>query len=224
MQQYMSVIGDSLDFVRMPRHGPKEQRTIEEARPTVLGCWVVLARALASCVPRYRPTLGVGTLVAAGYLFGVFLFSQTNVRYFAPAWIVLIPLLRRAPGCRLRFSCGGPGLRRSECRKRRADSWFKGGRRKRVAVPWRLRPLLACSPSIFYRNDMSTLAEIEAAVETLPRPEQERLLSFLAERMGREVAAPVQSDDPFEEMIGAFAGPADATGRKAEEILYGMGA
>ena len=93
VQQCMSAIGDSLDFVRMPRHGPKEQRTIEEARPTVLGCWVVLAGVLALCVPRYRPTLGVWTLVAAGYLFGVFLFSQTNVRYFAPAWIVLIPLL-----------------------------------------------------------------------------------------------------------------------------------
>ncbi len=27
--------------------------------------------------------------------------------------------------------------------------------------------------------------------------------------------------DPFAEVIGAFAGPRDATGRKAEEILYG---
>ncbi len=71
---------------------------------------------------------------------------------------------------------------------------------------------------------MSTLAEIEAAVETLPRPEQERLMTFLAERVGREPATSVQSEDPFEAMIGAFAGPADATGRKAEEILYGMGA
>jgi hypothetical protein len=29
------------------------------------------------------------------------------------------------------------------------------------------------------------------------------------------------SADPFVELIGAFAGPEDATGRKAEEILYG---
>ncbi len=93
VQQCMSVIGDSLDFVRMPRRGPREERSIEQARPTVLGCWVVLAGVLALCIPRYRPTLGIWTLVAAGYLFGVFLVSQTNVRYFAPAWIVLIPLL-----------------------------------------------------------------------------------------------------------------------------------
>jgi hypothetical protein len=30
--------------------------------------------------------------------------------------------------------------------------------------------------------------------------------------------------DPFAEVIGAFAGPRDATGRNAEEILYGHGA
>jgi hypothetical protein len=34
---------------------------------------------------------------------------------------------------------------------------------------------------------MSTLAEIEAAVETLPRPQQETLLRHLAVRLGGEV-------------------------------------
>ena len=36
---------------------------------------------------------------------------------------------------------------------------------------------------------MSTLTEIEAAVETLPRPEQETLLRHLAERLGGEARA-----------------------------------
>lgn len=35
-----------------------------------------------------------------------------------------------------------------------------------------------------------------------------------------EVGMPAPAD-PFTEMIGAFAGPRDSTGRKAEEILYG---
>ena len=36
---------------------------------------------------------------------------------------------------------------------------------------------------------MSTLAEIQAAVETLPRPEQETLLRHLALRLGGEARA-----------------------------------
>jgi hypothetical protein len=67
---------------------------------------------------------------------------------------------------------------------------------------------------------MSTLAEIEAAVENLPRPQQERLFVFLAQRMGRS-SAPALPDDAFTNVIGAFAGPHEATGRRAEEILYG---
>jgi hypothetical protein len=66
---------------------------------------------------------------------------------------------------------------------------------------------------------VSTLKEIEAAVEKLPRPEQEALLTFLADRVRRPLS--VGPDDSFDAVIGAFAGPVDATGRKAEEILYG---
>jgi hypothetical protein len=66
---------------------------------------------------------------------------------------------------------------------------------------------------------VSTLQEIEAAVENLPRPEQEALLNFLAERVHGPVSA--GSKDPFDAVIGAFAGPNAATGREAEEILYG---
>ena len=85
-------------------------------------------------------------------------------------------------------------------------------------------PALSCmSGSIFYYDAMSTFAEIEAAVEALPRPQQEKLMALLAERIGRRLETPIPSDDPFEDVIGAFAGPRDATGRKAEEILYGTG-
>jgi hypothetical protein len=70
---------------------------------------------------------------------------------------------------------------------------------------------------------MSTLAEIEQAVETLPPSEQEELFHFLARRVGREVPAASGSSDPFDAVIGAFAGPQEATGRRTEEILYGTG-
>ena len=68
---------------------------------------------------------------------------------------------------------------------------------------------------------MSTLTEIEAAVKTLPRSQQEELFAFLAERIGRSPATGATEEDSFASVIGAFAGPRDATGRKAEEILYG---
>ena len=67
---------------------------------------------------------------------------------------------------------------------------------------------------------MSTLAEIEAAVKALPRPQQEELFAFLAKRIGRPIVAKPAVDE-FARVIGAFAGPREATGRKAEEILYG---
>ena len=70
---------------------------------------------------------------------------------------------------------------------------------------------------------MSTLAEIEQAVETLPPSEQEALLEFLTYRVGRKSSAEPATDDPFDAMIGAFAGPREATGRRAEDILYGRG-
>jgi hypothetical protein len=66
---------------------------------------------------------------------------------------------------------------------------------------------------------VSTLKEIEAAVENLPQNQLEELLTFVAERISRPKAA--AAGDPFDAVIGAFAGPCDATGRKAEEILYG---
>ena len=68
---------------------------------------------------------------------------------------------------------------------------------------------------------MSTLAEIEAAVESLSSSQQKELLAFLTERIGRDVEGETASGDAFMAVIGAFAGPAEPTGRRAEEILYG---
>ena len=70
---------------------------------------------------------------------------------------------------------------------------------------------------------MSTLAEIENAIEHLPSQELEELYAFLSRRMKkpRESAA---VEDPFAEVVGAFKGPREATGRNAEKILYGKGA
>lgn len=70
---------------------------------------------------------------------------------------------------------------------------------------------------------MSTLAEIEEAIERLPAPEKEELFVFLAQRIKRHVSASSAEGDPFAAMIGAFAGPCEATGRNAEAILYGRG-
>jgi len=68
---------------------------------------------------------------------------------------------------------------------------------------------------------MSTVAEIEAAVKALPRSQQEELFAFLAKRIGRSPAGQAGTEDAFAPLIGAYAGPHDATGRRAEEILYG---
>jgi hypothetical protein len=55
-------------------------------------------------------------------------------------------------------------------------------------------------------------------VETLPQSQQQELMTFLADRMRRPPETATLSEDPVEEVIGAFSGPMDATGRKAEEI------
>jgi len=68
---------------------------------------------------------------------------------------------------------------------------------------------------------MSTVAEIEAAVKALPRSQQEELFAFLAKSIGRSSVGQAGAEDAFAPLIGAYAGPPEATGRRAEEILYG---
>jgi len=65
-----------------------------------------------------------------------------------------------------------------------------------------------------FLSAISTFAEIEAAVKTLPRSQQEELFAVLAERIRRPSGA--TGEDSFERVIGAFTGPREATGRKAE--------
>ncbi|MGB8165932.1 MAG: hypothetical protein WCF18_00470 [Chthoniobacteraceae bacterium] len=91
VRTWVGWIGEALDFSTMPRVA-KEERRITLARPTLLGCWLV-AGALLAFLPRYFRTLGVWTIVAAGYALGVFIVSQTNARYFGPVWPVLVVLL-----------------------------------------------------------------------------------------------------------------------------------
>ena len=70
-----------------------------------------------------------------------------------------------------------------------------------------------------YTASMSTLAEIEAAVDQLPVVEQRALFQFIAERINRSEDL---VDDPVTAIIGAFPseGPND-TARHDEDILYG---
>lgn len=79
------------DLVRLPPP-PLERQAISHARPTLLG-WLVLAGAVLSFRPRYRTGLAVWTVASTSYLYGVFVFSETNYRYFAPAWPVLLVLM-----------------------------------------------------------------------------------------------------------------------------------
>lgn len=81
------------NFVHLPEDVQETQRQIWKTRPTVLGIWLVVALLLALVIPRYRSTWGVWTFAALSYLAGVFLVSQVNPRYFAPAWPVLLPLM-----------------------------------------------------------------------------------------------------------------------------------
>jgi hypothetical protein len=69
-----------------------EDKDIRRYRPSPL-CWMLLAGMALSFLPTYRRTLGVGTLVALSYSFGVFLVGSTGARYIAPAYLIFIPLL-----------------------------------------------------------------------------------------------------------------------------------
>ena len=81
----------STDLVRLPRGKTvAAERSVLRSRVMPAG-FLLLAGMALSLLPRYRATLGVWTLAVGSYLM-VFLFSQMNVRYFGPAWPVLIVL------------------------------------------------------------------------------------------------------------------------------------
>lgn len=89
---WMSGYERVMDPVRLPKSKDFAERSIGRARPTFVGILLVLG-AVLSLLPRYRSTLGVWMLIGVSYLFGVFLVSQPNPRYFGPAWAMLLPLL-----------------------------------------------------------------------------------------------------------------------------------
>jgi hypothetical protein len=76
---------EGAELVHLPASG------VRGSWPTLLGWWVMGSMLLAF-TPAYRRTWGVWALAAMGYLAGMFLVSQVNPRYFAPAWVVLLPI------------------------------------------------------------------------------------------------------------------------------------
>ena len=95
VQACAGAYGKRFDLFRFPDL-PWEQCKISLVRPTFFCVWLG-AGALLSLLPRYRRTLGVWAILAAGYVFGVFLVSVISTRYFAPVWPVLLPLLAIPP-------------------------------------------------------------------------------------------------------------------------------
>lgn len=92
LQSYVRAFTRVADVFRLPDAPKVRDRAISKARPTPLFWWLAAAMLL-SFLPRYLRTFGVWTAVTGSYVLGVFLVSQVNPRYFAPAWIVLVPLL-----------------------------------------------------------------------------------------------------------------------------------
>jgi len=90
---YATAFQSAADLVRIEERGTPAERSIRHARPTFLGGWLLVAMALSVAMHSYRPVLGVWAVIAVGYLFGVFLFSQLNPRYFGPALPIFIVLL-----------------------------------------------------------------------------------------------------------------------------------
>jgi hypothetical protein len=93
------------DFVKLPTDAQARDRDIRKSKLLPLGWWLI-AGMLISLIGRYWKTLGVWTIIASGYLAGVFLFAQTNPRYLCPAWIVMIVLLAVPADALLRLLSG----------------------------------------------------------------------------------------------------------------------
>lgn len=84
------AVSDVVSMPRATKGADPSERSITRARPTLLGCWLLVSLALT--FTRWR-TLGVWTIVTLGYLAGVFFVSLVSARYFAPAWIIFLPML-----------------------------------------------------------------------------------------------------------------------------------
>ena len=90
---WIAFVEHVADFVVLPHDRDDAERHISKTHLKLPGWWLIAACVLAVALPAYRRTFGVWTLIAVSYVCGVFLVSQVNPRYFAPAWPVLLPLL-----------------------------------------------------------------------------------------------------------------------------------
>lgn len=88
--KFADHLGDVVILPDPPKGSPASAHAITNTRLTPLGWWLLGALALAVFYPR---TLGVWTLTAFSYAAGVFLVSLVSPRYFAPSWLVFLPVL-----------------------------------------------------------------------------------------------------------------------------------
>jgi hypothetical protein len=89
---WVNAVHSVSDIVKRPRaakDAPASEWSVTRARPTALGWWLLASLALALV---YWRTLGVWVVIALGYLAGIFLVSLVHPRYFAPAWLIFLPV------------------------------------------------------------------------------------------------------------------------------------
>ncbi len=88
---WVNAAGTVGDVVLLPpKDAPPAAAGIFRSRITVLGWWLIASLGLSAF---YWRSLGVWVLAAFSYLAGVFLVSLVSPRYFAPAWLVFLPVL-----------------------------------------------------------------------------------------------------------------------------------
>ena len=87
----VNTYGTKLDLIRFTDRADQPHQ-VSFARPTFLGYWLAIGLAL-SLLPRYRRTLGVWSILAVIYVFGVYIISVVNVHYIAPVWPVFFTVL-----------------------------------------------------------------------------------------------------------------------------------
>lgn len=88
----VKAYANACDFVELPpqkKGTPIEQQAFYHTRVTPLGWWLLLSLLLSLVWWR---TVGVWTVIAVGYLCGVYLCALVQTRFFLPAWLVFFPV------------------------------------------------------------------------------------------------------------------------------------
>lgn len=101
LQSYVRWISKRANFLATSESHVKGKVT--RLRPTLLGWWLAGSTLLSLALKRYRNTLGVWSIAAAGYLVGTFFLAVPSPRYFAPVWPVLVLLLALPADAAARF-------------------------------------------------------------------------------------------------------------------------